>query len=230
MNKAIIWILAILAIIGAVFGLMKLASVVPNSGQSADNFSIAPVITDNDRVKGNKKAKISLIEYSDFQCPACGSYFPILEQVNEEFSENILFVYRHFPLRQIHRNADLAARASEASGEQGKFWEMHNMIFINQNVWSEDRKAKDIFVKYAENLELDADKFKTDIDSQKVKDKVNSDYQGGFKAGVNSTPSFFLNGERIQNPLNVQEFRDIINAELEKLNPEPEQELNDENS
>jgi len=217
MNNKFIWVIAILAIIGTVFVLMKLASITPKSDNNTNNSKIAPAILDSDNVKGNKNAKITIIEYSDFQCPACNAYFPILKQINDEFSKDILFVYRHFPLKQIHKNAESAARASEAAKEQGKFWEMHDMIFVNQSVWAEDKNAKDIFIKYAKNLELDANKFKADIDSQKIKDKVNSDYQGGFQASVNSTPSFFLNGNKIQNPRSVEEFRNIINQELEKV-------------
>src|SRR3989338_3815049 len=195
MNNKFIWVIAILAIIGTIFVLMKLASMAPKSDNNTNNYKIAPAILDSDNVKGNKNAKITIIEYS----------------------EDILFVYRHFPLKQIHKNAESAARASEAAKEQGKFWEMHDMIFVNQSVWAEDKNAKDIFIKYAKNLELDANKFKADIDSQKIKDKVNSDYQGGFQARVNSTPSFFLNGNKIQNPRSVEEFRNIINQELEKV-------------
>jgi len=217
MNNKFIWVIAILAIIGTVFVLMKLASMAPKSDNNTNNSKIAPAILDSDNVKGNKNAKITIIEYSDFQCPACNAYFPILKQINDEFSKDILFVYRHFPLKQIHKNAESAARASEAAKEQGKFWEMHDMIFVNQSVWAEDKNAKDIFIKYAKNLELDANKFKADIDSQKIKDKVNSDYQGGFQARVNSTPSFFLNGNKIQNLRSVEEFRNIINQELEKV-------------
>ena len=217
MNNKFIWVIAILAIIGTIFVLMKLASMAPKSDNNTNNSKIAPAILDSDNVKGNKNAKITIIEYSDFQCPACNAYFPILKQINDEFSKDILFVYRHFPLKQIHKNAESAARASEAAKEQGKFWEMHDMIFVNQSVWAEDKNAKDIFIKYAKNLELDANKFKADIDSQKIKDKVNSDYQGGFQASVNSTPSFFLNGNKIQNPRSVEEFRNIINQELEKV-------------
>ena len=120
------------------------------------------------------------------------------------------------PLRQIHPNAQLAAQAAEAVGKQEKFWEMHDMIFENQRTWSNQMRgqAEETFVSYASALNIDIEQFKTDMDSEEVKDKVNNDYQSGIRARVNSTPTFFLNGERIQNPRSYEEFRNIINQAL----------------
>jgi thiol-disulfide isomerase/thioredoxin len=170
----------------------------------------------NDHIKGNKEAKVILVEYSDFQCPFCANYAPITKKVAEEFNDKIALIYRHFPLIQ-HNNAHLAARASEAAAKQGKFWEMHDLIFENQNQWSDAKNALDKFIQYAKDLNLDIEAFKTDINSKEVRDKVDSDYKSGLSFGVNGTPTFFLNGRKLNLPLYFETLKDKINEELNKL-------------
>lgn len=210
MKRIAFWT-SIFIVVGAlIFGIVKFV----NTPTSSD---LAPAITsvaDNDWVKGDREASITIIEYSDFQCPACGAYYPVTKQLVEEFGGNIAFVYRHFPLRQIHQNAELAARAAEAAGKQNKFWEMHDMIFENQKEWSNQRYAKEFFVRYAEKLGLNKEQFNVDLDSRKIKDKINADYQGGLRLKVNATPTFFLNGEKLQNPRNYEEFKSLIQSAI----------------
>ena len=158
-----------------------------------------------------------LIEYSDFQCPACGVYYPIIKALQQEFGESIVFVYRNFPLRQIHANADLAARSAEAAGKQGKFWEMHDMIFENQKDWASQSNAKKSMIEYAQSLNLDAERFKTDLDSKEVKEKVNNDYLSGIQAKVNAVPTFFLNGTKLQNPESYEEFKKLLEEAILKV-------------
>lgn len=212
-----LWVLAALVIGGTVFGMIKLAGNSPTENQLSDEKA-AP-ISENDRTKGNKDAKITLIEYSDFQCPACGSYYPLLKKLNEEFGNQMQFAYRHFPLKQIHNNAEPAAYAAEAAGKQDKFWEMHDIIFENQSQWSSLRNTQSIFEKYADSLKLDIQKFKTDMESKEVKEKISADYDSGISAGVNSTPTLFLNGKQITNPKSYDEFKDLINKTLSSDNP-----------
>ena len=174
------------------------------------------IISAFDRIKGNKDANVTLIEYSDFQCPACGAYYPIVTKLNLELADKIQFVYRHFPLSQIHANAKLAALSAEAAGQKNKFWEMHDLIFENQNKWSGEENAKDLFVEYAQKLNLDTEKFKTDLDSKEVQDKVTNDYQSGIRLGVNATPTFFLNGTKLQNPKNYEAFKKLLEEGISK--------------
>lgn len=211
-NRMVMWGIAVIVLAGSVFGVVKLAT-----QASSDDILAGLTVeraSDIDQVKGNSTSSVTLIEYSDFECPACGSYYPILKQINEEFGDRIQFVYRHFPLSHIHRKAELAARAAEAAGRQDKFWEMHDKIFEGQSEWAGKGNADEIFIGYAESLNLDIEKFKSDWDLQEIKDKVNRDRQSGVRAGVNGTPSFFLNGERIQNPRGYEEFKNIIQARL----------------
>lgn len=180
----------------------------------ADQKASLAEIVSSDQTKGNKKSKIELIEYSDFQCPACSYYHPYLKQIVEEFSGQIRFAYRHFPLSQ-HQNAELAAKAAEAAGKQNKFWEMHDLLFENQSMWSASNKAGDIFAALAASLNLDVNKFNADINSQEIKDKVANDLQSGLSIGVNATPTFILNGQKLDpNGLNPQALREQINAAI----------------
>lgn len=214
LKRVILWSFIILGIGGVVFGMIKIT----------DNFSpdqtslLAGTVFDSDWVRGNKNSPIILVEYSDFQCPACVTYLPFLKQLNKEFENKVQFVYRHFPLKQIHPNAEIAAVAAEAAGKQDKFWEMHDMIFEKQNEWSRLSKSevRDKFTQYAQELNIDIEKFKSDLDSEEIKEKINNDYDSGVKFDVQGTPTFFLNGNKIQNPQSYEEFRDIINKVIEQ--------------
>ncbi len=161
-------------------------------------------------VKGNIESAIKIVEYSDLQCPACGVYYPIMKQLVEEFGNDISFEYRHFPLRSIHPNAEPAALATEAAGLQGKFWEMHDILFERQQEWS-NKKGDNIFTSYAKEIGIDITKFESDMSfNEDIKNKVESDYQSGLALKVNSTPSFFLNGVKMQNPRSYEEFKSVI--------------------
>jgi protein-disulfide isomerase len=162
-----------------------------------------------DWVKGNSEAKVSLLEYSDFECPGCGSYYPILKRLFDEFGDRVKFLYRHFPLPQ-HAQADLAARAAEAAGRQGRFWEMHDRIFENRATWSKQADAEETFIGYAGELGLDPQRFRTDLNTADVRNAVEEDRKSGKRAGVQGTPTFFLNGWPIETPRGYDEFREIL--------------------
>ena len=215
-NKIILWAIIAVVVIGSIFGIIKLAS--KSQAPGSDNLAISiSAINDSENIKGDKEALATLIEYSDFQCPACGSYYPILKKVTEDLSAKVRFAYRHFPLPQ-HKNAKLAATVAEAAGKQGKFWEMHDLIFQNQSDWSEEKNAAILFAKYAQDIGLDLARFQTDIASDEIKTKIENDYKSGVKAGVNSTPSFFLNGKKMDNPRNYDEFKNAIEQTLGQSN------------
>lgn len=177
--------------------------------------TLTEVVSEGDWTKGapSTAKKAELVEYSDFQCPACGVYYSIVEEVVAENKDTLAFTYRHFPLGQ-HKNALAASYAAEAAGLQGKFWEMHTMIFKSQSDWAETDTAEATFEGFAKDLGLDIARFKTDRDSQATKDAVEHDKNTGLKSGVNSTPSFYLNGKKMANPRNAEEFKATIEAAL----------------
>ena len=171
-------------------------------------------ISDSDWAIGEKNAPITLVEYADFQCPGCGAYHPIVKKVLEDNAGKIYFVFRHFPLTQIHANALLAATAAEAAGKQGKFWEMHDLIFKNQSEWSSATNAKPIFIRYAKNIGLDEGPFSKDISDGTIVEKIKAQYDEGVKIGVDRTPTFFLNGKKLKdNPSTYEAFNKLINAQ-----------------
>ena len=207
-KRFLLWALVLAGTAGLIFGMVKLGGSEPEQSAILIN-----AVSPSDWTKGNKEAKVVLVEYSDFQCPACADYQPLFKKLSEEFGDKITFAYRHFPLRQ-HQNARLAAYAAEAAGRQNKFWEMHDLIFENQNRWENRGDAENIFTGYARTLGLDIDEFKNGLSSKEIKDKVENDYQSGIRSNVNATPTVFLNGEKIKVPPNYDELQNIINEAL----------------
>lgn len=194
--------------------ILLLAINAKNNPTPAENGNILPQslsIAETDHTKGNPSSTTSLIEYSDFQCPACASYYPLIQRLTEELGDKLYFAYRHFPLPQ-HENASPAAEAAEAAGIQGKFWEMHDLLFENQATWASlsSKQAQEKFTEYAEKLALDVEQFQQDFKSNAVKEIVQKQYKGGLTAKVNATPTFFLNGKKISTPPNYEEFKKLI--------------------
>lgn len=218
-KRIIIWVSAVL-VVGVVFiaawQIAKAPPKTPLPTRTTDG-TLAEPVKPGEWTKGNKDAKVSIVEYSDFQCPACGSYYPIVEKITSEYKDKISFTYRHFPLPQ-HKNAELTAFAAEAAGKQGKFWEMYSMIFEHQKDWSDVGvpQAEKIVLNYARELKLDMDLFAKDMKSTETRDHVKRDKDVGIRSGVNGTPSFYVNGKKIQNPRGYEELKVIIDKELAK--------------
>ena len=183
-------------------------------GRTPTNTPIDLTTTQTDHITGNASSSAILIEYSDFQCPACAGYQPLVNQIKAELGDNLQIIFRHFPLENIHPNSKLAAQASEAAANQNAFWLMHDLLFENQSEWSKLENPTEKFLEFAQNLNLNIDKFTTDLTSKEVIEKINSDYQSGIKAGINSTPSFFINSEKITNPASYKTFKQIIEQKL----------------
>lgn len=205
-KRVILWSSVAIVLAASVWGLIKLSD--RPTDDNGNNTIITTAVSADDNLAGNKDSKTILIEYSDFQCPACKAYHPLVKQLIKEQGDKFLFVYRHFPLPQ-HAQAKPAAYAAEAAGLQGKFWDMHEKLFDGQTNWAEKRNAEDIFTEYAKALNMDMAKYAEDISSAAVKDKVNNQYKSGVANFVNSTPTFFLNGKKIQ-PKSYEELVKLV--------------------
>jgi protein-disulfide isomerase len=155
----------------------------------------------------------TIIEYADFQCPACGAYHPIVKKLLADRPTTTILVYRNFPLFSIHANADIAAQSAEAAGKQNKFWEMHDMIFEHQADWEHltNDGALEVFVGYAKTLQLDEAKFRKDAVSNEVRRLVNDDIKSAREVGVFATPTFFINGVFVK-PQSYDEFIAAVDA------------------
>lgn len=222
-KRFILWPLLGFGIVGLIAILAYAADKEGSQGNSEKGGSkilskeLAPLlaVSAKDHGKGNAYSRVSLIEYSDLQCPACKAYYPILKQIQNEYGSKILIVYRHFPLNTIHQHSQIAAQASEAAANQGKFWEMHDVLFENQEIWSSQKNPEIVFIEYARKLNLDIARFTRDMNSQETKDRVADDYQSGEKLGVKGTPTFFLAGAQLlSNPQTYEEFTQLIDKAL----------------
>ncbi len=211
-TKRITFWLGFVVIIGLIiWGLVVAMNKTPNS---TSKIGVPAPVTSSDNVEGSSSARVTLIEYGDFQCPACSTYAFYVERLFNEASSTMRVVFRHFPLSQ-HPNAIPAARAAEAAGVQGKFWDMYRLLYANQSDWSEKTttEANTIFDGYATTLKLDMTNFKADEMSSSTIAKIMAQEAEGQKIGIDHTPSFFVNGREV-NPNTYEEFKTIIDAAL----------------
>lgn len=174
-------------------------------------LSDTAVLTDGaNNLKGaTESAKVTIVEFSDFQCPACRAAEPLIAQIVSANPDTVQVYYRHFPLINIHRNAVNAALAAEAAAEQGKFWEMHDALFLAQQDWANSSSAPETFAQMAQDLGLDRDQFMATFDSQETEDRVMNDLRVAETLNLSGTPTIFVNGEETSiNQLNskVQEI------------------------
>ena len=208
MSKGFMAVIAavVLIFIGvAVFGGHK-----TKSNNSSSSTSGQPT----NHVEGSGKSGVTLVEYGDYQCPYCEQYYPVVKQIAAQFNDQIKVQFRNYPLINIHQNAFAGARAAEAAALQGKFWEMHDLLYSNQQQWSEASNPSQYFQQYAKQLGLNVDQFNKDYSSNKVNDAINADRAAGDKLSVQGTPTFFLNGKQIQIKADASAFEAQIKAAI----------------
>jgi protein-disulfide isomerase len=151
------------------------------------------VSEERDHIQGGSKAKVTLVEYGDYQCPFCGEAYPILKKIQQKYGDRLRFVFRNFPLTEMHPRAEFGAEMAEASGAQGKFWEMHDYIYENQVALN----TEDFFLKFAKSkLGLDADKIREQVNKGAYASRIREDFMSGVRSGVNGTPTFYLHDHR----------------------------------
>ena len=168
-------------------------------------------VGDRDHFLGDANAFVTLLEYGDYQCPHCGHAYPIIKDIQEKLGDSLKFVYRNFPLQEAHPHALHAAIASEDAALQRKFWEMHDMLFENQE------KLEDAYLlQYANMLKLDVTKFENDFSEHVLAKKVSEDFESGVRSGVNGTPTFFINGEKYDGNWADGSLLEKLRAELKK--------------
>ncbi len=209
MKQVIVGVLIVAAIIGG-------AVVLGKKDEGADGG------TQSSHFYGKEDATVTLVEYGDFECPACGQYFPLVKQIKEEFKDDIRFEFRHFPIVSAHPTATAAHRAAEAAGKQGKFWEMHDQLYERQMEWrstssSINPNAIKTFETYAQELGLNVEQFKTDYSAGSTLGTISADTARGNTDGVTGTPSFYINGKKIEENStfdSIEEMRKAINDSL----------------
>lgn len=165
---------------------------------SANNSQLLLPIQPDDHVEGSPQARYTLVEYGDYECPACGSLFQTIRQLHAKFGSDVRLVFRHYPLSGIHPHAEMAAEAAEAAAAQGRFWEMHDLLFEHQDAL----RTRDLY-KYCDRLGLDSRRFRTELKQHKHEDKVREDFRRGVANGVYGTPGLFMNGIRHNGALDL---------------------------
>lgn len=219
MDKRFLGILAALFIIFAGIFVVN-----QNSGSNSSSGKGGSQPTNH--VTGQNQKKVTLIEYGDYQCPICGAYYQPTKEITIKYANDIKFQFRNLPLVSLHPNAFAAARAAEAAGMQGKYFEMHDKLYEGQQAWSTSTSPLQIFQGYAKDLGLDVTKFKTDYASGKINDAINADLDAFKKTKQEmATPTFFINGRYVKNSdlsdpttgaPSVEKMSKLIDAEIAK--------------
>ena len=172
-------------------------------------IDLTPAVNSTDHIYGNIHAPLELVEYGDYECPFCGRAYPIVKSIQEKLGPDMKFVFRNFPLRKIHPNAYPAAVATEAAALQGKFWEMHDIIFENQKTLEPEN-----ILFFANSLGLDIERFQKDILDESLFLKARKDFESGMRSGVNRTPTFFVNGKKFNGDWSENQLLQYLECEL----------------
>ena len=168
---------------------------------------LAPAVSERDHVQGSKTAGITLVEYGDYQCPYCGQAYPIVKELQQQLGNKLRFVFRNFPLSTMHPHAEHAAEAAETAGAHGKFWEMHDMLYENQEALGDEN-----LIQYATAIGLNEAGFTSEMVKHTQAARVREDFMSGVRSGVNGTPTFFINGVRHDGPFDLESLLQAMEA------------------
>jgi protein-disulfide isomerase len=171
-------------------------------------------VTGEDHVRGSEQAAVTLVEFGDYECPGCGEAYLVIQRLESDLGDALRFVFRHFPYAGLHPHAELAAQASEAASAQGRFWEMHDLLFEHQQALEFDD-----LVRYARQISLDVERFHDELKSEKYLERVRSDFRSGVQNGVFGTPAIFLNGIRHNEGSSYETLSAAIARILEQSSP-----------
>jgi protein-disulfide isomerase len=168
-------------------------------------------ISAEEHIQGDLDAEVNLVEYGDYQCPSCGETYPIVKRLQKHFGKRLLFVFRNFPLSQLHPHAEAAAEAAEFAAAHGKFWEMHDLLYENQ-----ENLGDELFKTLADELNLPPAELESAIADHEYQSRVRADFAGGIRSGVNGTPTFYIDGQRNNGPFDFDFLRQAIDDALGK--------------
>jgi protein-disulfide isomerase len=169
-------------------------------------------VSTQDHAQGDPEAPVTLVEYGDYECPHCARAYPIVKQLQKHFGKRVRFVFRNFPLNEIHPHAEGAAESAEFAAAHRKFWQMHDLLFENQ-----ERLSEVLYIEIAKSLGLEAPELRRALEKREFAERVHSDFSGGVRSGVNGTPTFFINGKRHDGSFAYEDLTPTIDAELSRL-------------
>jgi protein-disulfide isomerase len=171
--------------------------------------SLRVPVTESDHAQGRADAPVTLVEYGDYQCPYCGAAYPIVKQLQERFGDDLRFVFRNFPLQQVHEHALSAATTAEFAAAHGRFWEVHDALYENQ-----EELGTELYVAIVTQVGLDAGQLRAALEGQEYFEKIKLDFNGGVRSGVNGTPSFFVNGTRYDGPRDFETMAEMLDRAI----------------
>lgn len=227
------WAVFIVIVIAVIGGMVYMSNQNKLNVSDISDEQLMKVINGEDRngniadhVIGNKDSKVVIIEYGDYQCPGCATAAPKAKAIAEKYKEDVALIFRNFPISTLHPNARAAAAAAEAAGFQGKLWEMHDLLYTNQDSWAQSsvKDRSDVFLGYARQLGIKEDKFKTDLADTQITKKINFDVAIGRKQGVTGTPSFYINGKAVQSTNDADYLENAVKEALKKAGVEVKEE------
>jgi protein-disulfide isomerase len=172
-------------------------------------MSLRVPVDQTDHSQGPADAPVTLVEYGDYQCPYCGAAYPLVKQLQERFGDDLRFVFRNFPLQELHENAMSAAMTAEFAATKGHFWEAHDALYENQ-----EQLGQELYAAIVTQLGIDAAELGAALDSETIFDKVKKDFNGGVRSGVNGTPSFFVNGTRYDGPRDFETMAEALDRAI----------------
>ncbi|HUD45050.1 MAG TPA: thioredoxin domain-containing protein [Patescibacteria group bacterium] len=208
----------VILVVGAVLlgnGSSTSASDTSSSSGSAPKADNSKLITSEAYQSNPKGAQVTLVEFADFECPGCGAMAPVISQLQKEYGKKLNVIYHNFPL-PMHQDSKIAAQAAIAAGNQGKFWQMHDLLFANQAKWSVNDNPQSIFDGYAKSLKLDMNKFNQDIVSQAVITRITNDVADGNALNVDSTPTIYINQHQYLGDFSLAGLENVVNTYIKK--------------
>ena len=227
------WAVFIVIVVAVIGGMVYMARQDKLDVSDVGKDKAAGVLAAEDRngnieehVLGKKDAKLIIVEYGDYQCPGCSTAAPKAKAVAEKYKDNVALIFRNFPIATIHPNARAAAAAAEAAGFQGKFWEMHDLIYANQDTWSQasTNDRTEIFLGYARQLGLKEERFKEELSDARITKKINFDVAIARTQGVTGTPTFYINGELVEATNDADYLENAVKEALKKAGVEVKEE------
>jgi NhaA family Na+:H+ antiporter len=219
MKRILPFLIILLVLMGGLAGVWWLSRSGPTANPPRNAATPGPggvpTGADPPHVRGNQNAPVTVEEFADFQCPACGAYYPELKKIEAEFGDRLRVIFRENPLVPTHQYGLVAAQAAEAAGLQGRFWEMHDKLFENQKTWSESKDVMPFFVDYAKQVGIDPDRFLRDLNGEAVAVRIFQDGKRSHALGISSTPTFFVNGKEATGDMwRPEGLRQMINDAL----------------
>jgi protein-disulfide isomerase len=208
-------VVVLVAALGATWMFLRSSRQTANANANTGDLGAEPSGAEPAHVRGNPSAPVAVEEFGDFQCQACGGYYPELKKIENEFGENLRVIFRERPLIPPHQHALIAAQAAEAAGLQNRFWEMHDKLYETQTKWSDANDLVPIFVDYAKQIGLDTDRFMKDLNGEAVAARIFQDGKRAHALGVNSTPTFYVNGKEAKDDnWKPEKLREMIRQAL----------------